>query len=151
MSISLRPSNYVMRSNININIGSFRVTRVKRWFSAKMLLLLQNTGHYLLYITIHVTHKYAFSWDSLLHSYGQGQLRITSAGRVRHLWWQMSSFVLFCLFHKKLVWYVFFCYPVVMCILTKEWYVSWVVYCKKHIRAKTTKKSISSEGHSTFM
>ena len=24
--------------------------------------------------------------------------------------------------HKKSVWYVFFCHPVVMCILTKEWY-----------------------------
>ena len=26
-----------------------------------------------------------------------------------------------------------------------------MVYCKKHIRAKTTKKSISSQGHSAFM
>ena len=86
MCISLRPYNFFMRSNVNL--GSFGVTGVKRTFSAKMLLLLQNTWCYL-YITqcIYVAHKYALTWDSLLHSMGQGQ--ITSSGRVRHLWWQM--------------------------------------------------------------
>ena len=41
----------------NTNLGSFGVTGVKRSFSAKMLLLLQNTWYYLLYVTkcIHVT------------------------------------------------------------------------------------------------
>ena len=86
MCISLRPYNFFMRSNVNL--GSFGVTGVKRTFSAKMLLLLQNTWCYL-YVTqcIYVAHKYALTWDSLLHSMGQGQ--ITSSGRVRHLWWQM--------------------------------------------------------------
>ena len=86
MCISLRPYNFFMRSNVNL--GSFGVTWVKRTFSAKMLLLLQNTWCYL-YVTqcIYVAHKYALTWDSLLHSMGQGQ--ITSSGRVRHLWWQM--------------------------------------------------------------
>ena len=57
---------------------------------SKMLLLLQNTWCYL-YVTqcIYVAYKYALTWDSLLHSVGQGQLEITSSGRVRHLWWQM--------------------------------------------------------------
>ena len=88
MSISLRPYTYFMRSNVNL--GSFGVTGVKRSFSAKMLLLLQNTWCYI-YVTqcIYVAHKYALTWDSLLHSMGQGQLEITSSGRVRHLWWQM--------------------------------------------------------------
>ena len=88
MSISLRPYTYFMRSNVNL--GSFGVTGVKRSFSAKMLLLLQNTWCYL-YVTqcIYVAHKYALTWDSLLHSMGQGQLEITSSGRVSHLWWQM--------------------------------------------------------------
>ena len=86
MCISLRPYNFFMRSNVNL--GSFGVTGVKRTFSAKMLLLLQNTWCYL-YVThcIYVAHKYALTWESLLHSMGQGQ--ITSSGRVCHLWWQM--------------------------------------------------------------
>ena len=93
MSISLRPYTYFMRSNVNL--GSFGVTGVKRLFSAKMLLLLQNTWCYL-YVTqcIYVAHKYAFTWDSLLHSMVQGQLEITSSGRVRHLWWQMCLVLL---------------------------------------------------------
>ena len=88
MCISLRPYTYFMRSNVNL--GSFGVTGVKRTFSAKMLPLLQNTWCYL-YVTqcIYVAHKYALTWVSLLHSMGQGQLEITSSGRVRHLWWQM--------------------------------------------------------------
>ena len=65
-----------------INLGSFGVAGVKRSFSAKMLLLLQNTWYYLLYVTVypcyHVTHKYALTWDSELHSLVQGQLGITS-------------------------------------------------------------------------
>ena len=95
MCISLRPYNFFMRSNVNL--GSFGVTGVKRTFSAKMLLLLQNTWCYL-YVTqcIYGAHKYALTWDSLLHSMGQGQ--ITSSGRVRHLWWQMC-----------LVFFFFFC------------------------------------------
>ena len=88
MCISLRPYTYFMRSNVNL--VSFGVTGVKRSFSAKMLLLLQNTWCYL-YVTqcIYVAHKYALTWDSLLHSVGQSQLEIASSGRVRHLWWQM--------------------------------------------------------------
>ena len=64
MSISLRPYTYFMRSNVNL--GSFGVTGVKRLFSAKMLLLLQNTWCYL-YVTqcIYVAHKYALTWDSI--------------------------------------------------------------------------------------
>ena len=56
MSISLRPYTYFMRSNVNL--WSFGVTGVKRSFSAKMLLLLQNTWCYL-YVTqcIYVAHK----------------------------------------------------------------------------------------------
>ena len=101
MCISLRPYNFFMRSNVNL--GSFGVTGVKRTFSAKMLLLLQNTWCYL-YVTqcIYVAHKYALTWDSLLHSMGQGQ--ITSSGRVRHLWWQMCLVLHF--FSSWLGWYV---------------------------------------------
>ena len=109
MCISLRPYNFFMRSNVNL--GSFGVTGVKRTFSAKLLLLLQNTWCYL-YVTqcIYVAHKYALTWDSLLHSMGQGQ--ITSSGRVRHLWWQMclvllSSFfflLTICFFSRMLNW-----------------------------------------------
>ena len=47
--------------------------------------------------------------------------------------------------------YVLFCQPVVKCISTKEPYVSLVVYCKKHIRDKTRKKSISYKRHNPFM
>ena len=45
------------------------------------------------YPCYHVTHKYALTWDSELHSLVQGQLGITSADRVRRLWRQhVSSF-----------------------------------------------------------
>ena len=107
MCISLRPYNFFMRSNVNL--GSFGVTGVTRTFSAKMLFLLQNTWCYL-YVTqcIYVAHKYALTWDSLLHSMGQGQ--ITSSGRVRHLWWQMCLvllsffFLTICFFSHMLDW-----------------------------------------------
>ena len=88
MCTSLRPYTYLMRSNVNL--GSFGVTGVKRSFSAKCYFWYRIHGVYL-YVTqcIYVAHKYALTWDSLLHSMGQGQLEITSSGRVRHLWWQM--------------------------------------------------------------
>ena len=47
----------------------------------------------IVYPCYHVTHKYALTWDSQLHSLIQGQLGITSADRVRRLWRQhVSSF-----------------------------------------------------------
>ena len=46
----------------------------------------------IMYPCYHVTHKYALTWDSQLHSSVQGQLGITSADRVRRLWRQHSSY-----------------------------------------------------------
>ena len=45
----------------------------------------------IVYPCYHVTHKYALTWDSQLHSLVQGQLGITSADRVRRLWRQHVS------------------------------------------------------------
>ena len=45
----------------------------------------------IVYPCYHVTHKYALTWDSELHSLVQGQLGITSADRVCRLWRQHVS------------------------------------------------------------
>ena len=50
----------------------------------------------IVYPCYHVTHKYALTWDSQLHSLVQGQLGITSADRVRRLWRQHVSSSLSC-------------------------------------------------------
>ena len=45
----------------------------------------------IVYPCYHVTHKYALTWDSQLHSLVQVLLGITSADRVRRLWRQHAS------------------------------------------------------------
>ena len=60
------------------------------------------------YPCYHVTHKYALTWDSEMHSLVQGQLRITSADRVRRLWRQHVSSSLPCRFRRQgIVFFVF--------------------------------------------
>ena len=56
----------------------------------------------IVYPCYHVTHKYALTWDSQLHSLVQGQLGITSADRVRRLWRQHVSSFFFCQHFKDL-------------------------------------------------
>ena len=64
----------------------------------------------IVYPCYHVTHKYALTWDSELHSLVQGQLGITSADRVRRLWRQHVSSSFFfllltiCFFFHMLDW-----------------------------------------------
>ena len=54
----------------------------------------------IVYPCYHVTHKYALTWDSQLHSLVQGQLGITSADRVRRLWRQHVSSYYCYLYHS---------------------------------------------------
>ena len=123
-------ANECVTSTIRYNI----IFELRHGFSTKMIL----ESHFFLEIAIITNELYCSKFDSspLLSCW--------------HCRWHANHVFKTC-FHKKPVWYVFFCQLVVMCILKKEWYVSWVVYCKKHIRAKTTKKSKSSQGHSAFM
>ena len=68
----------------------------KGHFQQKCYFCYRIHGNNYLYVMkcIYVTHKYALTWESLLLSLGQCQLWITSAGRVRHLWWQMCLVLL---------------------------------------------------------
>ena len=63
MCISLRPSSYVMGSNVNL--GSFGVSGVKRSFSLKMLYLVHVTEH------DHETYTDWSAWDALPMLWGQ--------------------------------------------------------------------------------
>ena len=64
----------------------------------------------IVYPCYHVTHKYALTWDSQLHSLVQGQLGITSADRVRRLWRQHVSSSFFLSFFLSFWQHVFFTY-----------------------------------------
>ena len=76
MYISLRPSTFVMGSQVNL--GSFGVTGVKSWFSLKM--------HYLLYVTyfINVTHTYASGWPLFKTYWLKFRFGITGVKRFFH-------------------------------------------------------------------
>ena len=63
MCISLRPSSYVMGSNVNL--GPFGVSGVKRSFSLKMLYLVHVTEH------DHETYTDWSAWDALPMLWGQ--------------------------------------------------------------------------------
>ena len=61
---------------------------------SKMLLLLQNTWYYQLCNKVYPRYSYVRINLRLsivfIGSRTQGQIKVTSAGRIRHLWWQMS-------------------------------------------------------------